>query len=88
LRVYLEIPIEALVARLQRSPTIRPLVGPSPTVERVRELLTPREAIYLESDIVVRGPRRSKRAFALEIAARLRERAEMEPSERGEGSAR
>jgi len=88
LRVYLEIPIEALVARLRRSPTIRPLVGPSPTVERVRELLAPREPIYLESDIVVRGPRRSKRAFALEIAARLRERAEMEPSERGEGSAR
>ncbi|MBD5634668.1 MAG: shikimate kinase [Candidatus Eremiobacteraeota bacterium] len=71
-RVYLDIPVEALVARLKRSQTVRPLVGSDPTIERVRALLEPREPIYLESDIVVRGPRRSKRAFALEIAARLR----------------
>jgi shikimate kinase len=75
LRVYLEIPLESLVARLRRSRTIRPLVGEYPTLERVRELLEPREPLYLESEIVVRGPRRSKREFALEIAARLRERA-------------
>jgi shikimate kinase len=73
LRVYLEIPVDAIVERLKRSRTIRPLVGERPTAERVRELLAPREPIYLESEIVVRGPHRSKRAFALEIAARLRE---------------
>jgi shikimate kinase len=72
LRVYLEIPIDALVVRLRRSRTIRPLVGEHPTAERIRELIEPREPIYLESEIVVRGPRRSKRAFALEIAERLR----------------
>jgi shikimate kinase len=72
IRVYLEIPVESLVARLRRSRTVRPLVGPNPTEERVRALLAPREPIYLASDLVVRGPRRSKRAFAVEIAARLR----------------
>jgi shikimate kinase len=60
------------VERLKRSRTIRPLVGERPTVERVRELLAPREPIYLESEIVVRGPRRSKHAFAREIADRVR----------------
>jgi shikimate kinase len=78
LRVYLEIPVESLVARLNRSPTIRPLVGERATLERVRELLEPREPIYLESEIVVRGPRRSKREFALAIAERVRERARMQ----------
>lgn len=74
LRVYLDIPLEALVARLHRSPTLRPVVGTLPSAERVAELLAQREPLYLESEIVVRGPRRSKRAFALEIVRRLRER--------------
>ena len=72
LRVYLSVPVEALVARLQRSRTQRPVVGSLPTAERVAELLALREPLYLESDIVVHGPRRSKRAFALEIVARVR----------------
>jgi len=71
-RVYLQIPVESLVERLKRSRTIRPLVGEAPTVERIRELLAPREPIYLESEIVVRGPRRSKHEFAVEIADRVR----------------
>ena len=72
LRVYLDIPVDALVARLQRSRTVRPIVGALPEAQRVAELLALRAPLYLESEIVVRGPRRSKRAFALEIAARLR----------------
>jgi hypothetical protein len=57
---------------LRRSRTVRPLVGPNPTVEGVRAIFEPREPVYLESEIIVRGPRRSKRAFAIEIAERLR----------------
>jgi len=57
--------------RLRRSRTVRPLVGPNPSPERVRELLDVREPFYREADIVVSGPRRSKRAFAREIAERL-----------------
>jgi shikimate kinase/3-dehydroquinate synthase len=81
LRVYLQIPVESLFERLQHSRTIRPVLGEQPTLERVRELLAPREPLYLESDIIVPGPHHSKRAFALAIAARLRDHA-------GEGRAR
>ena len=75
LRVYLQIPVESLVERLRRSRTVRPLVGEHPSFERVSELLAGREPLYLESDLVVRGPLRSKRAFAREIATRLRDHA-------------
>jgi shikimate kinase len=71
LRVYLDIPIEAILARLARSRTVRPLVGPNPSPERVRELLNEREPFYREADIVVSGPHRSKRTFAREIARRI-----------------
>jgi len=71
LRVYLDIPAETLAARLRRSRTIRPLVGPAPTVERVRELLAGREAAYRTADVIVGGSHPSKLAFARHIAATL-----------------
>jgi len=71
LRVYLDISVEALLARLRRSRTVRPLLGPDPTLERIRELLSAREPFYREADIIVSGPRRSKQAFAREIARRI-----------------
>ncbi len=73
-RVYLDIPIETLVARLERSRTIRPMVGAAPDIARVRELLASREPYYRESEIVVRGPRRTQAAFARAIAKELGER--------------
>jgi shikimate kinase len=72
LRVYLDIPADELVRRLQRSRAIRPVAGAQPSVERVRELLSARLPFYLESDLIVRGPHGSRLAFAREIAARLR----------------
>jgi shikimate kinase len=71
LRVYLDVSVDAIVARLRRSRTVRPLVGPNPSVERVRELLSEREPFYREADIIVSGPRRSKQTFAREIARRI-----------------
>jgi len=73
LRVYLDVPAETILARLRRSRTVRPVVGARPTLQRVRELFAQREALYRESDLVVAGPRRTKRAFARAIAERLRE---------------
>lgn len=72
LRVYLEIPADVLHERLQRSRGRRPVIGEAPTIERVRELLGAREALYNESDLIVRGPRRTQAAFAREIANRVR----------------
>jgi shikimate kinase len=71
-RVYLDVPAETILARLRRSPTVRPVVGREPTLERVRELMALREPLYRESELVVRGPRRSKLAYARAIVERLR----------------
>ena len=72
LRVYLDVPVETLVARLRRSRTVRPVVGDAPTMERVRELLAAREPLYRQSELVVPGPYESKLAFARAIVAELR----------------
>ncbi len=71
LRVYLDIPAETLTARLRRSRTVRPLVGATPTVARVRALLTAREPAYRAADVIVSGPHPSKLAFARAIVAEL-----------------
>jgi shikimate kinase len=72
LRVYLEVPLEALVARLRRSRTVRPVIGDVPTRAAVKALLESREPLYREAELVVRGGRRSKDALAREIAASIR----------------
>ncbi len=72
LRVYLEVPPETILARLRRSRTVRPVVGRAPTIERVRELLALREPLYRDCDLTVRGPRRSKLAYARAIVESLR----------------
>lgn len=75
LRVYLDVPVETLVARLRRSRTVRPLVGREPTAERVRELLDLREPLYREADLVVRSRHTSKLAYARAIAHAIDDRA-------------
>jgi shikimate kinase len=72
LRVYLELTPETILARLQRSRTVRPLLGSAPTLERVRELLAQREPLYRSAEVIVSGPRRSKIAYAKAIVERLR----------------
>jgi shikimate kinase len=72
LRIYLDVPVESLVARLRHSHTIRPVLGSNPTVARVRELLALREPLYREAELTVRGARRSRRALAREIAEQVR----------------
>jgi len=71
LRVYIEVPVETLLARLRRSRTVRPVLGAETTAARIRELMVQREPLYRESEIIVHGPRRSKTALALEIAGRI-----------------
>jgi shikimate kinase len=70
--VYLEVPPETILARLRRSRTVRPVVGSAPTIERVRELLAQREPLYRDCELTVRGPRRSKLAYARAIVESLR----------------
>ena len=70
--VYLEIPAEELVGRLRRSPTIRPLVGREPTLERVAELLAQREPLYKTADLTVPGPHATRVGYARAIAREVR----------------
>ncbi len=72
LRIYLEVSVGSLVARLRNARTIRPVMGGEPTPERVRALLALREPLYREAELTIRGARRSKRALAREIAERVR----------------
>ena len=80
LRIFLEVPLEALLSRLRRSRTVRPVIGDMPTRATVRALLESREPLYREAEIVVRGARRSKTALAREIAEAVR--ASREPATR------
>jgi shikimate kinase len=74
-RVFLDVPQPALLARLLRSRTPRPVLGGEPTAQRVAELMALREPLYREAEFTVQGGRRSKAALAREIAERLRARA-------------
>jgi shikimate kinase len=71
LRVYLDISPAEILVRLRRSRTQRPMVGGAPNEQRIRELLAQRLPYYLESDLIVPGPQRTKAAFARVIAAQL-----------------
>jgi len=74
LRVYLDVPLPALLARLRRSKTARPLLDGTVDAERVRALHAKRAPIYRESEISVPGTRRSLGAIAREIADLVRAR--------------
>lgn len=71
-RVFLDVPAEILATRVRRSPTLRPVVGKTPTTTRIRELLAQREPLYREADYTIPGARRSKLALAREIAELIR----------------
>ena len=73
-RVYLDVPLETLVTRLRRSRRVRPVVGKSPTPQRVRALLEERAPLYREAEIVVQGGRGSQLELAREIAELVKAR--------------
>lgn len=74
-RVFIDVPLRTLVSRLQRSRTIRPLLGEKLEPERVRALWERRMPLYREAEIVVAaGGHRSQAAIAREIVARVRPR--------------
>src|SRR5271165_4707079 len=73
LRVFLDVPIGVVMARLRRSRTVRPLVGTLPDENRVRALLSARLPFYREAEIVVDCGHRSSALVAHDLVARLRE---------------
>ncbi len=52
-RIFVKVPPEQIVGRLRKSRNIRPLIGPSPSLSRVRELYEQRMPRYAHADLVV-----------------------------------
>jgi shikimate kinase len=52
-RVFIKVPPEQIVGRLRRSPRIRPLLGPTPSLQKIKELYAARLPKYAHADLVV-----------------------------------
>ncbi|MBV8689444.1 MAG: shikimate kinase [Candidatus Eremiobacteraeota bacterium] len=52
-RVFIKVPVEVIAGRLAHSPRVRPLLGPHPSVHRIRELYEKRSATYANADLTI-----------------------------------
>ncbi|MBV9271689.1 MAG: shikimate kinase [Candidatus Eremiobacteraeota bacterium] len=52
-RVFIKVPPEQILGRLRRSPRVRPLLGPTPSLSKIKELYTQRMPAYAHSDFTV-----------------------------------
>lgn len=52
-RVFVKVPPEQILGRLRRSPRVRPLLGPTPALSKIRELYAQRMPRYAHADLVV-----------------------------------
>ena len=70
-RVFIKISPEQILTRVRRSHEVRPILGPSPTLARIRELYARRMADYERVDHVIDASRRSDASVVDEIVAWL-----------------
>ncbi len=54
-RIFIKISPELALERLRRSKRIRPLLGPTPALSKIKELYGKRMPLYAHSDFVVEG---------------------------------
>ncbi|GAC1659262.1 MAG: shikimate kinase [Vulcanimicrobiaceae bacterium] len=52
-RIFIKVPPEQVLGRLRRSQRVRPLLGPQPTLHRVKELYEKRMPAYAHADLTV-----------------------------------
>jgi len=52
-RVFVKVPPEQILGRLRRSKSVRPLLGPTPSLSRIKELYAQRMPRYSHADYVV-----------------------------------
>jgi shikimate kinase len=52
-RVFIKATPQQVHERLQKSPRVRPLMGPAPTLGRIKELYTKRMPFYAHADCVI-----------------------------------
>lgn len=52
-RIFVKVPPEQILGRLRRSKVVRPLLGPTPSLSKIRELYAARMPRYSHADYVV-----------------------------------
>jgi shikimate kinase/3-dehydroquinate synthase len=52
-RVFVKVPPEQILGRLRRSKTVRPLIGPTPSLSKIKDLYSKRMPRYAHADLVV-----------------------------------
>ncbi len=52
-RIFIKVAPEQVLGRLRRSPRVRPLIGPNPTLHKIKELYAQRMPRYAHADLVV-----------------------------------
>lgn len=52
-RIFIKVSPEQVLGRLRRSPTVRPLLGPNPSLQKIKELYASRMPNYAHADLVV-----------------------------------
>jgi shikimate kinase len=70
-RVFVKVPPEQILGRLRRSKRVRPLMGSTPSLSRIKELYTQRMPRYAHADYVVEADAMSTAQVVDDIAAWL-----------------
>lgn len=52
-RIFVKVPPEQILGRLRRSKRVRPLLGPAPTLQKIKELYALRMPKYAHADYVI-----------------------------------
>jgi shikimate kinase len=52
-RIFIKVPAEHVLDRLRKSRTVRPLLGPAPTLAKIKQLYTSRMPHYAHADYVL-----------------------------------
>jgi shikimate kinase len=52
-RIFVKVPPEQILGRLRRSKRVRPLIGPTPSLTKIRELYSRRMPRYAHADYIV-----------------------------------
>jgi shikimate kinase len=52
-RVFVKVPVEQILGRLRRSKHVRPLIGPTPSLSKIKEIYSARMPRYAHADYVV-----------------------------------
>lgn len=71
-RIFVKAAPEQILGRLRRSKRVRPLLGPTPTLAKIKELYTKRMPRYAHADFVIEAEELSTKQIVEQIAEWVR----------------